>query len=88
MILDIPAGAPLLSITRTTTDGQGEPFEFSHDLFRSDRTRIIVRTPGAQGGITRTPHGRGQVIELRADGSVSLYASDSGWTARTAAATG
>lgn len=22
------------------------PFEFSHDLFRADRTRITMRTPG------------------------------------------
>ena len=88
MILDVPAGAPLLSITRTTTDGQGEPFEFSHDLFRSDRTRIVVRTPGDRGGITRTPHGRGQVIELRSEGSVSLYASGAGWVATSATGVG
>lgn len=78
MILDVPGGAPLLSITRTTTDEQGEPFEFSHDLFRSDRTRIVVRTPGDRGGITRTARGRGQVVELRAEGSVKLHVSFSG----------
>jgi GntR family transcriptional regulator len=87
MILDVSAGAPLLSITRTTSDEQGEPFEFSHDLFRSDRTRIVVRTPG-DGGITRTPRGRGQVIELRAEGSVGLYASLRGWLAGPAAGSG
>jgi len=65
MILEVPAGAPLLAITRTTTDTQGEPFEFSHDLFRGDRTRIVVRTPG-HAGLTRTSRGRGQLIELRA----------------------
>jgi GntR family transcriptional regulator len=65
MILDVPAGAPLLSITRTTTGTQDEPIEFSHDLFRGDRTRIVVRTPG-HGGVTRASRGRGQVIELRA----------------------
>jgi GntR family transcriptional regulator len=88
MILDVPAGAPLLSITRTTTDEQGEPFEFSHDLFRSDRTRIVVRTPGERGGITRTTRGRGQVIELRAEGSVSLYAGSRGRVAGPAAGSG
>src|ERR1700760_2052047 len=41
-VLDVPAGAPLLSITRTATDADGVPFEFSHDLFRGDRTRILV----------------------------------------------
>ncbi|TQS43700.1 GntR family transcriptional regulator [Cryptosporangium phraense] len=46
-VLDVAAGAPLLSITRTATDAAGVPFEFSHDLFRGDRTRILVRAPGA-----------------------------------------
>ncbi|MFI5955107.1 GntR family transcriptional regulator [Cryptosporangium sp. NPDC051539] len=48
-VLDIAAGSPLLSIVRTAKDGDGVPFEFSHDLFRGDRTRILVRTPGATG---------------------------------------
>jgi GntR family transcriptional regulator len=65
MILDVPPGAPLLSVTRTTTDMQDEPIEFSHDLFRGDRTRIVVRTPG-KGTVTRASRGRGEVIELRA----------------------
>ena len=38
-------GAPLLSITRTTKDQDGVAFEYSHDLFRADRTVISVRTP-------------------------------------------
>jgi GntR family transcriptional regulator len=65
MVLDVEVGAPLLAITRTTTDRGGEPIEFSHDLFRGDRTRIVVRTPGP-GGVTRAAPGRGQLIELRA----------------------
>jgi GntR family transcriptional regulator len=65
MILDVPDGAPLLSVTRTTVDSNDEPIEFSHDLFRGDRTRIVVRTPG-HGGVTGASRGRGQVIELRA----------------------
>jgi GntR family transcriptional regulator len=63
MVLDVAAGAPLLSITRTTTDTEDEPIEFSHDLFRADRTRIVVRTPGQ--GVARASRGRGRVIELR-----------------------
>jgi GntR family transcriptional regulator len=63
-VLDIAAGAPLLSITRTTTDTDGEPIEFSHDLFRADRTRIVVRTPG-HGGVAAPSRARGRVIELR-----------------------
>ena len=35
-----------MAITRTTTDPDGEPIEFSRDLFRADRTRIVVRTEG------------------------------------------
>jgi GntR family transcriptional regulator len=69
MVLDVATGAPLLSITRTTTDTGDEPIEFSHDLFRADRTRIVVRTPG-QGGLARAPRGRGRVIELRAQAAI------------------
>jgi GntR family transcriptional regulator len=46
-ILDVEPGAALLSITRTTQDAEGRLFEFSHDLFRADRTVITVRTPGS-----------------------------------------
>jgi GntR family transcriptional regulator len=46
-ILDTDPGSPLLSITRTTCDGDGVPFEYSHDLFRGDRTMITVRTPAS-----------------------------------------
>jgi GntR family transcriptional regulator len=51
-ILDIEPGAPLMAITRTTTDADGEPIEFSRDLFRADRTRIVVRTDGSSGSWT------------------------------------
>jgi len=44
-ILGLEAGAALLAITRTTKDADGRVFEFSHDLFRADRTTITVRTP-------------------------------------------
>jgi GntR family transcriptional regulator len=69
VMLEIEPGTPLLVISRTTTDSGGEPIEFSHDLFRGDRTRIVVRTPG-QGGAARAVPGRGQVIELRAQPAV------------------
>ena len=46
-ILAVQPGHPLLSVTRTTTDASGAIFEFSHDLFRGDRTRMMVRTTGA-----------------------------------------
>jgi GntR family transcriptional regulator len=44
-ILATAEGAPLLSIRRRTRDSAGEVFEYSHDLFRADRTTITVRTP-------------------------------------------
>jgi GntR family transcriptional regulator len=62
-VLDVQAGSPLLAITRTTTDPDGVPMEFSQDLFRGDRIRIVVRTPGAAGADQAEPGGR--LIELR-----------------------
>ena len=64
-LLDMHDGQPLLSITRTTKDQNGDLIEFSHDLFRADRIRLVVRTPG-QGGITHSVRTRGTVIELQA----------------------
>jgi GntR family transcriptional regulator len=61
-ILDIEPGAPLLAISRTASDIDGEPFEFSRDLFRADRTRIVVHTDGSQN---RSANGRARVVELR-----------------------
>lgn len=43
-ILGIEPGSALLSVTRTTLDTKGRKIEYSHDLFRGDRTRITVRT--------------------------------------------
>jgi GntR family transcriptional regulator len=65
-ILDIEPGAPLMAITRTTTEVGGEPIEFSRDLFRADRTRIVVRTDGHWTGGARAVPGRARVVELRA----------------------
>ena len=64
-ILGVEAGAPLLSISRTTQDPDGVPFELSHDLFRADRTTITVRTPAT----TRARDGAGRVVQLRPRGS-------------------
>lgn len=65
LILGLPAGSPLLSITRTSVDADGSPIEHSHDLFRADRTRITVRTQGRVGA-TSVRTARGNVVELRA----------------------
>jgi len=63
-ILGISAGDPLLSVRRTTTDADGVPFEFSHDLFRADRTRIVVRSPGSRDSAGNSRIG-GRVLEMR-----------------------
>ena len=65
-ILDIEPGAPLMAITRTTTEVGGEPIEFSRDLFRADRTRIVVRTDGHWAGGARAMPGGARVVELHA----------------------
>ena len=58
-MLDVAPDAALLAITRTASDTGGDPIEYAHDLFRGDRTRLVVRSgDGAAGG-------RAQVVELR-----------------------
>lgn len=69
-ILEVEVGAPLMAITRTATDADGEPIEFSRDLFRADRTRIVVRTEGPGVGATRAVPARAQVVELRAQAAL------------------
>ncbi|HEX6524246.1 MAG TPA: GntR family transcriptional regulator [Streptosporangiaceae bacterium] len=64
MMLEVEPGTPLLAITRTVTDADGEPIEFSRDLFRADRTRIVVTTEGP-GSAHITAAGRARVVELR-----------------------
>ena len=61
-ILAIDAGAPLLSVTRTTRDAAGIAFEYSHDLFRADRTRISVKVKGSP--TTEKAQLRGRRVEL------------------------
>jgi GntR family transcriptional regulator len=69
-LLQVPAGSPLMGIERTAFARGGVPVEFSRDLFRPDRVRLMVRSrvggeagtigvtaslsSGAQGR-TRTP---------------------------------
>lgn len=62
-MLDVAYGAPLLSVVRTTNDQDGIPFEYSHDLFRGDRTRIVVKSPG-RGGSIRATRTVSDVVEL------------------------
>jgi len=51
-LLDVRRGAPLLAIARTAWDAQGRAFERSHDLFRADRARIVVRARSAPAAPT------------------------------------
>ncbi len=60
-ILGTAPGAPLLSIRRITRDPGGTVFEYSHDLFRADRTVITVRTPAA----AQESSDDGRVVRLR-----------------------
>lgn len=61
-ILGVSAGSPLLSVSRATTDANGVCFEYSHDLFRADRTRVSVRVTGAPP--TEKARLRGRRVEL------------------------
>jgi GntR family transcriptional regulator len=40
--LEVAEGAPLMLVERVAYSGGGVPLEFSHELFRGDRTRVVV----------------------------------------------
>ena len=42
--LDVAEGAPLMQVERTAYARSGEPLEFARDLFRGDRTRLVMWT--------------------------------------------
>jgi DNA-binding GntR family transcriptional regulator len=42
--LEVAQGAPLLLVERTAYTKSGQPVEFARDLFRGDRTRIVMWT--------------------------------------------
>lgn len=41
-LLEVPSGAPLLGVERVAFDRLGRPVEHARDLFRGDRTRMVV----------------------------------------------
>ena len=47
----VDVGAPLMLVERTAYARSGEPLEFARDLFRGDRTRVVVWTSELAGGI-------------------------------------
>jgi len=51
-LLGVGRGAPLLAVARTAWDADGRAFERSHDLFRADRARIVVRARSAPAAPT------------------------------------
>jgi GntR family transcriptional regulator len=53
-VLGVSPGVPLLAVDRLSWAADGAAVEFSTDLFRADRTRIVVRTPGL-GAATGRP---------------------------------
>ena len=63
LVLGVAGGSPLFSIVRMSFDDDGVPIEYSHDLFRADRTRISIRTLG-DGGITSSPNTTRGVVGL------------------------
>ncbi|MGH2871250.1 MAG: GntR family transcriptional regulator, partial [Solirubrobacteraceae bacterium] len=64
-LLGVPRGASLVAITRTAWSDNGVPFERSHDLFRGDRIRIVVRAQAAAAAM-RAPVAAS--VEVRTDG--------------------
>jgi GntR family transcriptional regulator len=46
-LLGLEPGGPIVSIVRTAWTADGVAFEHSHDLFRGDRVRIVVRARSA-----------------------------------------
>jgi GntR family transcriptional regulator len=49
--LEVAEGAPLMLVERTAYARSGEPLEFARDLFRGDRTRVVVWTSELAGDI-------------------------------------
>jgi len=68
-LLGVTVRAPLLAITRTSSTSAGVPFEFSHDLFRADRTCVTFRTRADRAEIVRRETG---VADLRSSAGSGL----------------
>lgn len=56
-MLDTKVGAALLEVERTSWGESGLAFEFSVDLFRADRTRIVTETTGAARDVAHSVDG-------------------------------
>jgi GntR family transcriptional regulator len=49
--LEVDEGAPLLLVERTAYSQAGQPLEYARDLFRGDRTRVVIWTSELAGGL-------------------------------------
>jgi GntR family transcriptional regulator len=49
--LELAEGAPLMLVVRTAYARSGEPLEYARDLFRGDRTRVVVWTSELAGDL-------------------------------------
>ena len=49
-VLGVKAGAPLLLVERVAYSTAGVPLEYARDLFRGDRTRVLVESGLRAGG--------------------------------------
>ena len=49
--LEVEEGAPLMVVERTAYSRTGQPLEFARDLFRGDRTRVVVWTSELAGDL-------------------------------------
>jgi GntR family transcriptional regulator len=49
--LEVEVGAPLMLVERTAYSRGGRPLEFARDLFRGDRTRVVVWTSELPGDL-------------------------------------
>jgi GntR family transcriptional regulator len=56
--LDLYAGAPLLAVERIAYDADGRAIEMATDLFRGDRTRVVVWTDGGRDDASGARHDR------------------------------
>ena len=65
-LLGISRSTPLVSVQRVSIEEDGTPFEFSHDLFRGDRVRIVTT---AQFDAARMEAGGG-AVELIENGDL------------------
>lgn len=51
--LQVHAGAPILAVSRVARTADGDVFEYSEELYRADRTEMVVRAPAGASTVRR-----------------------------------